>query len=78
MEDRVAEPKLEDYVRQVLVRGLQPVGVELVEPNPAWPARYQRYAATLHDELVATSGSSGTSLPRSWATPGGTAPPIWQ
>jgi GrpB-like predicted nucleotidyltransferase (UPF0157 family) len=51
MEDGVAEPELEEHLRQVLVRGLQPVRVELVEPNPAWPARYERYAATLRDVL---------------------------
>jgi GrpB-like predicted nucleotidyltransferase (UPF0157 family) len=51
MEDGVAEPELEGHLRQVLVRGLQPVRVELVEPDPAWPDHYERYAATLRDVL---------------------------
>lgn len=51
MEDGVAEPELEEHLRQVLVHGLQPVRVELAEPNPAWPARYQGYAATLREVL---------------------------
>lgn len=51
MEDDVGEPELEEHLRQVLVRGLQPVRVELAEPNPAWPARYQRYAADLLEVL---------------------------
>jgi GrpB-like predicted nucleotidyltransferase (UPF0157 family) len=73
MEDGVAEPELEDHLRQVLVRGLQPIRVELVEPNPAWPARYLRYAATLRDvlgerlRLLEHIGS--TSVPRLTAKP---------
>lgn len=45
------EPELEEHLQRVLVRGLQPVRVELAEPNPAWPARFQRYAAGLREVL---------------------------
>jgi GrpB-like predicted nucleotidyltransferase (UPF0157 family) len=51
MEDGVVNPELEEHLRQVLVRGLRPVRVELVEPDPAWPAHYERYAGTLRDVL---------------------------
>ncbi|HET6964161.1 MAG TPA: GrpB family protein [Acidimicrobiales bacterium] len=46
-----ADPSLSDHLSEVLVHGLKPVWVELVDHDPTWAAHYERYAAGLQEVL---------------------------
>lgn len=73
MDDEIVESALEAQLRRVLVGGLQPVRVEMAEPDPAWPLQYERYAGGLREllgvrlRLVEHIGS--TSVPGLTAKP---------
>lgn len=64
---------LDDHLRNVLVHGPQPVWVEVVDYNLAWPARYEQYAARLREilgeRLLLIEHIGSTSVPGLAAKP---------
>lgn len=63
----------DDVLRTVLVHGLQPVWVVVVDYDDGWPSRYERHAASLRealgDRLLLIEHIGSTSVPGLAAKP---------
>ncbi len=66
-------PSLGDHLAKVLIHGLKPVRVEVVEYDPRWPAHYERYAGHLRrvlgDRIRLIEHIGSTSVPGLAAKP---------
>ena len=64
--------ELDRHLDQVLIGGRRPVLVELAEPDPSWPARYEEHRA----RIVAALGEVPVDHVGSTSVPGLSAKPI--